>query len=159
MFLTVGGGCFRISSSGTSQGPAIDVSTSVVAAAGPATSTPQGPTIDVFNFDGTRCRNCSQHPQGARHQRLRLRWWSRHFLALMVGAPEPSAPTPPGGPLSIFLSVDGGCSSTSSSGPSWGPAINCRVMFKTTEQGAEELASPAGSHPLPRWARGPLSVP
>jgi hypothetical protein len=39
-------------------------STSVVAAIGHAASTPQGSAIDVFNFDGGRCRTCRQHPQG-----------------------------------------------------------------------------------------------
>jgi hypothetical protein len=34
----------------------------------------------------------------------------RRFLALMVGAPGSLALTPPRGPLSMFLSVDGGCS-------------------------------------------------
>jgi hypothetical protein len=37
-------------------------STSVVAAARLATSTPQGPAIDVFNFGGSRCWTCRQHP-------------------------------------------------------------------------------------------------
>jgi hypothetical protein len=73
-------------------------STSVVAAVGPAASTPQGvrhrrlqlrwwplsdlpsapprgSAIDVFNFDGGRCRTCRQHPQGVRHRRLQLWWW------------------------------------------------------------------------------------
>jgi hypothetical protein len=63
-----------------------------------ATSTPRGPAIDIFNFGGGRCRTlplapprgppstfstsvvtaagpCHQHPQGARHRRLQLRWW------------------------------------------------------------------------------------
>jgi hypothetical protein len=31
--------------------------------------------------------------------------------------------------------------------------------FKVTKWGIEELAPPVGSQPLPRWARGPLSVP
>jgi hypothetical protein len=44
----------------------------------------------------------------------------RHFLALMVGAPRPPAPAPPGGPPSTFLSVDGGRSWTSSSSTSRG---------------------------------------
>jgi hypothetical protein len=31
--------------------------------------------------------------------------------------------------------------------------------FKITKQGIEELAPTVGSQPLPRWARGPLSIP
>jgi hypothetical protein len=45
-------------------------STSVVATVGHATSTPRGPAIDVFNFDGGRCRKYRQHPQGARRRCL-----------------------------------------------------------------------------------------
>jgi hypothetical protein len=36
----------------------------MVAAVGPAASTPRGPAIDVSNFSGGRCRTCRQHPQG-----------------------------------------------------------------------------------------------
>jgi hypothetical protein len=69
------------------KGPPSTSSTSEVAAAGPAASTPQGahhrslqlrwwpltdlvastprgPAIDVFNFGGGRYRTCRQHPQG-----------------------------------------------------------------------------------------------
>jgi hypothetical protein len=120
---------------------------------------PRGPAIDVSSFGGGRCRTYRQHPQGARHRRLQLRWWPRRFLAWMVSDPGPSAPAPPEGPPLMFLSVDGVRSPTSSSGTFRGPAVDCRVKFKITEQDAEELASPAGSHPLPRWAPGPLSVP
>jgi hypothetical protein len=46
-----------------------------------------GPTIDISNSGGGRCRTCRQHPQGARHRRLQLWWW-----------PLPNLPTaPPGG--------------------------------------------------------------
>jgi hypothetical protein len=51
----------------------------------------------------------------------------RRFLALMVGAPGSSAPTPLGGLPSTFLSVDGGHSRIFSSGTSWGPAIGARI--------------------------------
>jgi hypothetical protein len=34
-----------------------------------------------------------------------------------------------------------------------------RKKFKITERGIKKLVPPAGSHPLPRWARGPLSAP
>jgi hypothetical protein len=53
MFLSVGDGRSQIPSSGTSQGPA----------------------IDVFSFGGSRCRTCRQHLLGARHRRLQLQWW------------------------------------------------------------------------------------
>jgi hypothetical protein len=46
----------------TQGGPPSMSSTPMVAAAGPADSTPQGPTIDVFNFGGGRYRTCRQHP-------------------------------------------------------------------------------------------------
>jgi hypothetical protein len=69
----------------------------------------------------------------------------RRFLALMVGAPGPLAPTPSGGPLSMFLSVNGGHFWTSNFGTSRGPAVDCRVKFKITERGVEELASPVSS--------------
>jgi hypothetical protein len=136
---------------------------------------PMGFTIDVFNFDGGRYRTCLQHlargppstsstsvvaatghaastPQGAHHRRLQLPWWHRCFLALMVGAPGPSASAPPGGPPSTFLTIDGGHSPTTSSGTSRGPVVDCRVEFKITEWDVEELAPPTGSQPLPRWA-------
>jgi hypothetical protein len=48
------------------RGPLSMSSTLVVAAARPSASTPQGPTVDVFNFGGGRCRTCRQHPKGAR---------------------------------------------------------------------------------------------
>jgi hypothetical protein len=34
-----------------------------------------------------------------------------------------------------------------------------RSSFRKAERGKDVLAPPAGSQPLPRWARGPLSVP
>jgi hypothetical protein len=87
--------------------------TSVVVAAGPVGSTPRGPAIDVFNFGGGRCRTCRQHPQGVRHPRLQhLDLQLRHLR---------------GPAVNMFLSVDGGRSRTSSSGTSWGPAIDYRV--------------------------------
>jgi hypothetical protein len=71
-------------------GPPSTSSTSMVAAARPAASTPRGSAINVCNIDGGRCRNSQQHPTGARHQRLQLWWW-----------PLPEISTaPPGGPPS-----------------------------------------------------------
>jgi hypothetical protein len=65
-------------------------STSVVAAAGPATSTPRGPAIDVFNFSCGHHRTCRQHPLWAHHRCLQLQWWPLPDLP----------PAPPGGPPS-----------------------------------------------------------
>jgi hypothetical protein len=104
----------------TQGGPPSTSSTSVVAAAGPADSNPQGPAIDVSNFVGGRCRTCRQHPpggppstsstlvvvaagpaastpQGARHRRLQLQWW------LLPDLPQ----APPKGPA-IDVSNSGG---------------------------------------------------
>jgi hypothetical protein len=45
--------------------PLTSSSTSVVAAAGPAGSTPRGAAIDVIlSFGGGHCRTRRQHPQG-----------------------------------------------------------------------------------------------
>jgi hypothetical protein len=94
-------------------GPPSTSSTSVVDVVGHAASTPQGarhqrlqlrwwtlpdlplapprgPAIDVFNFDGGRCRTNRQHPQGVHHRRLQLRWWTLPDLP----------PAPLGGPPS-----------------------------------------------------------
>jgi hypothetical protein len=49
----------RISSSGTSRGPA----------------------VDVFNFGGGRCRTLPPAPHGAHHRRLQLRRWPLSDLA------------------------------------------------------------------------------
>jgi hypothetical protein len=123
-------------------GPPLMSSTSVVAVAEPAASTPRGFAIDVFNFGGGRCRTCRQHPPGgppstssisvvaaagpaarALHRHLQLRWW------LLSDLP----PAPPRGPsstsstsvvASMFLSVDGGRSRTFSSGTSRGPTVD-----------------------------------
>jgi hypothetical protein len=63
-------------------------STSVVATAGPVTSTPLGAAIDISSFSGRLCRTYRKHPRGACHRRLQLRWW-----------PLPDMPlAPPRGP-------------------------------------------------------------
>jgi hypothetical protein len=88
---------------------------------------PRGLAIDVFSIGGGRCRTCRQYPprgpsstflsvDGGRSPTFSSRSPAlvpprarrRCFLALMVGAPGSPAPTPPGGPPSTFLSVDGG---------------------------------------------------
>jgi hypothetical protein len=80
------------------KGPPSTPPTPVVAAAKPAGSTPRGPAIDVSNSGGGRCQTCRQHPQGARHRRLQLRWW-----------PLPDLPTaPPRGPaIDVSLNFSG----------------------------------------------------
>jgi hypothetical protein len=46
------------------RGPAIDVSSFGVAAAGPAASTPRGAAVDVSNIGGGHCRKSRQQPPG-----------------------------------------------------------------------------------------------
>jgi hypothetical protein len=46
------------------KGLPLTSSTSVVAAVGPAASTPRGPAVDVFNISGGRCRKSRQQPTG-----------------------------------------------------------------------------------------------
>jgi hypothetical protein len=70
-------------------------------------SPPRRSTINVFNIRGGRCRICHQHPLGGPPST------SLTF--------EPLALAPPGGPPSIFLSVDGGRAQTSSSDTSRSP--------------------------------------
>jgi hypothetical protein len=57
----------------------------------------RAPTIDVSNSGGGRCRTCPQHPQGARHRRLQLRWW-----------PLPDLPPAPSRGPAIDVSNSGG---------------------------------------------------
>jgi hypothetical protein len=80
---------------------------------------------------------------------------SSTFLIVDGGRSGPPASAPPEGPPSTFLSVDGGRSRISSSGTFRGPAVDCRVKFKITERGTEELAPPAGLQPLLRCYRYP----
>jgi hypothetical protein len=59
MFLSVDGGRSRISSSGTSQGPAINIFFNL----SDGRCRTQGLAIDVFfNLGGGRCRTRQQHP-------------------------------------------------------------------------------------------------
>jgi hypothetical protein len=76
-------------------GPPSTSSTPVMAAARNPNSTPRGPSIDISNFSGGRCRTCRQHPQGGHHRRLQLQWWPLSDLppALPRGPPSTS-PTP-----------------------------------------------------------------
>jgi hypothetical protein len=100
------------------------------------TAHPKGPAIDVFNFSGGRCRTCRQQPpggppstsstsvvdvvghaastpQGARHQRLQLRWWTLPDLP----------PAPPRGPAIDVFNFDGGRCRTYRQHPQ-GPTID-----------------------------------
>jgi hypothetical protein len=112
--------CSRISSSGTSRGP----------------------TIDIFNFGSDRCRTlppappgglhstsstsvvatvgpCRQHPQGSRHRHLQLWWWPLPDLAASTprgpaidvfnfggGRCRTLLPAPPGGPPSTSSTLE-----------------------------------------------------
>jgi hypothetical protein len=82
----------------------------------PPAGTSQGPALDV-SYRGWWALPDLQlsHFPGARRRR---------FLALMANALGSPAPTPLGGPPSMFLSVDGGRSRISSFGISWGPAVD-----------------------------------
>jgi hypothetical protein len=60
---------------------------------------PRGPAIDVFNFGGGRCRILPLAPlRGAHHRRLQLWWWSLSNLA---------ASTPRGPTIDVFNFGDG----------------------------------------------------
>jgi hypothetical protein len=146
-FLSVDGGRSWISSSGTSRGP---------------------PSM-FLSVDGGRSRifssGTSWIPDGDR-------WWPLSEIPA----------TPLKGPAIDFFNFSGGCCRTCRQHPPWGlpstsstsvvaaaePAASTpqgahrhlpSEKLKITERGAEELAPPVGSQPLPRWARGPLSAP
>jgi hypothetical protein len=124
-------------------GPPSTSSTSVVAAAGPAASTPRGPTIDIFNFGGGRCRTCRQHPQGAtinvsnfgggrcqtccehppgaNHRRLQLRWWPLPDLL----------PAPLRGSVIDVSNFGGGHCRTSCQHPLGGPPLTSSTSMVT----------------------------
>jgi hypothetical protein len=68
-------------------GPPSTSSISMVATTKNPDNTPRGPAIVVFNFSGGRCRKSRQHPQGAHHRRLQLRWWP------LLGVPPSMSPT------------------------------------------------------------------
>jgi hypothetical protein len=63
-------------------------------------TTPQGLTIDVFNFGGGCCRTCRQHLPGGHHRRLQLRW-----------CPLSDLPTAPlgGAAIDVFYFGGGHC--------------------------------------------------
>jgi hypothetical protein len=117
-FLSVDGGRSQISSSATSQGgPAalLDLQLQHLPGAHcrcflPLIVDAPGSLAPAPKRGGTTLPDHQlRHLPGVRHWR---------FLALMVDAPRSSALAPPEGPLSMFLSVDGGCSRISSSGTS-----------------------------------------
>jgi hypothetical protein len=76
IYSNFGGGSCRTRRQHPQWGPpSTSSSTSVVAAAGPARSTPKGATMYVyFNFGDDRCWTRWQHPQGSHHQRLVQLW-------------------------------------------------------------------------------------
>jgi hypothetical protein len=84
----IGGSHCRTSRQQPPGRPPSTSSTSVVATAGPAGSTPRGPTINVSIFSGGRCLTCRKHPQGACRRRLQHRWW------LLVEIPTAAVTSP-----------------------------------------------------------------
>jgi hypothetical protein len=151
-FLSVGGGCSRIFSSGTSRDPPSTFFMLMVGAPGPSALAPHGSRMGT---GGGHCRGYRQHPERGRHRHLQLWWWSlpdlppapprgavidvsifsgghcRTYRQHPRGPPStspisgPPAPAPPRRSPSTFLSVDGGRSRTSSSGTPRGAAIDC----------------------------------
>jgi hypothetical protein len=75
-----------------------------------SSGTSQGPIVNVFYVDGGRSRISVSTSQGAR---------CRHFLALVLGAPESPALTPPRGSTVNVFYVDGGHSRISVSTHQW----------------------------------------
>jgi hypothetical protein len=71
--------------------------------------TPRGPAIDIFNFGDGRYRTCHQHPQGACHRCLQLRWWSLLDLPL----------APPRGPAIDVFNFSGGRCQKYRQHPQW----------------------------------------
>jgi hypothetical protein len=131
-------------------------STSVVAAIGHATSTPQGSAIDVFNFDGGRCRTCRQHPQGSRRQRLQLRWWPLSDLP----------PAPPKGPAIDVLNFGGGRCRTCRQHPPGGPLSTSSMSVvaavgptASTPQGARRRLPSQEGRPSSRGTCGGSGTP
>jgi hypothetical protein len=97
--------------------------------------TSQGSAVDIFYVDGGHSWITISTSQGPRRRR---------FLALMVGATGSTAPTPPKGPPSMFLSLNGGHSQIYSSGTSLGACHRC---FLALMVGAPGSTAPAP----PRW--------
>jgi hypothetical protein len=110
---------------------------------------PGGPTIDVFNFGGGCCQTCRSTPTGAPPSTS---------STSVVAAAGLAVSTHRAPPIDVF-NFDGGRFLTTSFGTSRGPAVECRVKFKITERGTEELAPPAGSQPLLRWVWGLYRYP
>jgi hypothetical protein len=118
-------------------GPSSTYPASVVAAAGPATSIPQGarrrrlqhrwwplpkipiaahrgPVIDVSSFGGGCCRMYRQHPLVACHRHLQHRWWP---------LPEILTAAPRGGAIDVS-SFGGGRCRTCHQHPPGGPTVD-----------------------------------
>jgi hypothetical protein len=112
----VGGGRSRSSSSGTSEGSTVDVFVLVVGAPGaPAPTPPGGPPstfscwwwalsdLQLRHLPGARCRHF--HVGGGRSWTFTsgTSWGlAVDVFTLVLGAPGPSAPATPEGPLSMF---------------------------------------------------------
>jgi hypothetical protein len=112
----IDGGCSRTFSSGTSQGPVVDVFTLMVSAPGPLALAPPGgppstfsrwwwplPDLQLRHLPGAR-RRCF-HVGGGRSQTFNSSTSQRpavDIFMLMVDTLEPSALSPPGVPPSMF---------------------------------------------------------
>jgi hypothetical protein len=92
---------------------------------------PKGPTIDVSNFGGGRCRIYRQHPWGARHRRLHLRWWSLPNLA---------ASTLRGSAIDVFNFTSDRCRTLPSPPPGG--------LLSTFSTSVVAAAGPCRQHPL-----------
>jgi hypothetical protein len=99
-FLSVDGGRSQTFSSSTSRGPSSTVSHRRLQLRWwPLSDLPsaplRGPTVDVFNFSGGRCRTCRQHSLGGP--------LSTSLTSVVAATDLPSAP--PRGPPSTFLAL------------------------------------------------------
>jgi hypothetical protein len=130
--------------------------------------TSQGPVIDVFKIGDGRSRSPTTPPGG--------RGGVINVFKIGGGCSWISSTTLGGLPCNI-LELHGRCSQTSdnTSQGSTMAHITSRMFFQqffsdlcaasdrerstTTSNKDDMMAPPASSLPLPRWARGPLSVP
>jgi hypothetical protein len=94
----IGGGRCRTCRQHPVEGPPSTSPASVVAAAGPAASTPKGPPLTSSTSVVAAVGNPDSSPQGACHRRLQLQWWPLLELS----------PAPPRGAIVDISSFGGG---------------------------------------------------
>jgi hypothetical protein len=116
----IDGGRSRTFSSGTSQGPAVDVFTLMVGASGPSAPAPPGGLPSMFSHWWWVLPDLQlQHLSGARRQRFHVgggrsrTFQLRHLLGVRCRC----------------FHVDGGCSRIFSSGTSRGPAVDVFTLM------------------------------